>query len=380
MRAHHAFGDWRRRRFCGNAAGMSARLPPRRIDDDPNTGGDDPNVIDDAIVRAERLCFFSHFDADGRIDDYVLHYLGQLRDAGFVVLFVTTATLAAGKAARVEGLCAAVVERDNVGLDFGGWVECLARFPDIRADLLLLCNDSVYGPFWSLAEFVAELTAVPADFYGAVCSLGPAPHLQSWFLLLRPAAFRSEAFRSLMAAPVAADASKSAIIARYETALTPRLVRAGLRYHAAFDPATMGPVLAATPLDPAYTLWRELLSERLVPFVKIRLLRDRPATVRGLGGWRRVAARRDPALTELAARNLDRRMTRPASPRIGLLRQIVLWPTMPLAHLPMAHGVLAREVRGPAAGPRRGGCGFAAAERVYDIVRTPYVWAYRAID
>lgn len=356
---------------------MSDISSPNPIDDGVDDGKD-------AITNAARLCFFSHFDADGRIDDYVLHYLRELRGAGFVVVFVTTAALVPGEAARVDGLCAAVVERDNVGLDFGGWIECLARFPDIRAELLLLCNDSVYGPFWSLAEFVANLTSVPADFYGAVLSLGPVPHLQSWFLLLRPAAYRSAPFRALMGAPIPPDASKLDIIARFETALTPMLVAAGLRYRAGFDPAAMGPVLAANPLDPAFTLWRELLSERLVPFVKIGLLRGRPPTVRGVGGWRRELAGYDPALTEIAARNLERRLARHRPHRGGLIRQIVEWPTMPLAHLPMAYGVLAREVReraagGPAAAGERNRW-FAAVERAYDVARAPYVRAYRAID
>lgn len=342
------------------------------------------HVDEDAIANAVRLCFFSHFDADGRIEDYVLHYLRELRAAGFVVVFVTTATLVTGEVGRTRGLCAAVIERENIGLDFGGWIECLVRFPHIRAELLLLCNDSVYGPFWSLADFIADLTSAPADFHGAVLNLDPVPHLQSWFLLLRPSAYRSSAFRDLMGRPPPVDMSKIEIITRYEFALTMMLVDEGCEYRAGFDPADMGPVLAENPLDPTHVLWRELLTERLVPFVKIGVLRERPSTVRGLGNWRAVLDAFDPVLANFAARNLERRLARRVPPRGGVLRQLVDWPTRPLAHLPVAHAVLAREVRERAAVGRTAGWRrnrwYDASRAVYDVIRAPYVWAYRAVD
>lgn len=341
---------------------------------------DTPSPADkDAIREAKRLCFFSHFDADGMIDDYVLHYLRELRDAGFIVVFVTTANLTPGEVRRIDGLCAAVMERENFGLDFGGWIEGLACFPDMQADLLLLCNDSVYGPFWSLSEFIAELTSVPADFYGAVRSLEPVSFLHSWFLLLRPSAYRSAPFRSLMRQPITPEMTKLEIIAKFEEALTPLLVKAGLRYHVGFDPEKMGPVLAKTPVNAAFTLWRELLAERLVPFVKIGLLRDRPPTVRGLKRWRDTLAGFDPALADIVSRNLMRRLQRHTPFRGGLPRALLDWPTFPLAHLPVSHGVLAREVKNRSQ-PYRRNRRFEGFEATYDVVRAPYVWAYRVID
>lgn len=338
-------------------------------------------VTDDAIANAARLCFFAHFDADGRVDDYVLHYLRELRAAEFVVVFVTSATLAQGQIERTRGLCATVIERENVGLDFGGWIECFMRFPDIRADLLLLCNDSVYGPFWSLNAFISDLTSQRADFYGAVRNLDPVPHLQSWFLLLRPSAYRNSAFRALMSKPIPTEMSKIEIIRRYENTLTRMLVEQGCEYRAAFDPSAMGPVLSATPLDATYTLWRELLTERLVPFVKISVLRERPLIVRRLGDWRTVLDACNPVLAKFAGHNLERRLARVRIHRYGILRELVNLPTKPLAHLPMMHAILAREVRqraleGRMASQRRNHW-YNAVQVIYDALRLPYVWVLR---
>lgn len=337
------------------------------------------NVNDTAIKNAERLCFFSHFDADGRIDDYVLHYLRELRDTGFVIVLVTTATLAPGEARRVDGFCAAIVERENVGLDFGGWIECLARFPDIRAELLLLCNDSVYGPFWKLSAFIAALTSVRADFYGAVRSLAEVPHLQSWFLLLRPSAYQSEAFRALLDKPMPRELSKGDIITRYETVLTQALVDEGLSYRAAFDPSEMGPVLASTPLNPTCQLWRELLTERFVPFVKISTLRERPLTARGVGRWRDVLDGFDAILAAAAARNLARRLEQHTRSGRELLRELADWPILPLASLPVSHGVIKREVqKRPSAKIRN--WPFDLAKIGYNLLRAPYVLTYRMLN
>jgi lipopolysaccharide biosynthesis protein len=45
-------------------------------------------------------------------------------------------------------MCGLILRRKNVGYDFGGFKDAIARIPDLgRLDSLLLANDSVYGPF-----------------------------------------------------------------------------------------------------------------------------------------------------------------------------------------------------------------------------------------
>lgn len=328
------------------------------------------------IRAASRLCFFSHFDIDDRIDDYVIHYLQQLRSAGFTTVFVTTSRPDAGEVERLSGLCADVVRRENEGLDFGGWAECLARYPDIDPELLVLCNDSVYGPFWSLAEFVETLTAEPADAYAAVVSLSIEPHMMSWFLLLRPSAYRSAAFKDLMKNPVPASMSKTQIIETYEVGLSRRLTDAGLTYRAAFDTRTMGPILSRYPVNPTFNLWRELLVRRLVPFVKIGILRDKPLSVPDLRDWYAVAARLDADLAAKASHNLQRRIDNMPAQRFAPIRRWIHLLTLPLAQLPVARRFLSADLE-PGPGARRGNTTvFAGLNFAYELFRRPYAWLY----
>lgn len=292
--------------------------------------GDDqvPANLDQSVRAARRVCFFAHFHQDGFFADHVLTYLAALKQAGFATVVLSTASLAAGEESKLAGLVAGLIRRENVGLDFGGWIEACRRFFPIEADLLLLANDSVYAPIGDLSAFIAALCVREWDFSGAVESLEDAPHLQSWFLLFRPAAYRSAAFASLMTAPMRRFDSKRALVDHYEVGLTRSLAASGLRYHAAFTPRLRGGLAVSTPYNPAHLLWREVI-EAGVPFLKIEPVRLNPLRVMDIGDWRAVVQARAPALVPLIEDDLARRGTRaaPSFRRARVLRR-VYWPEL----------------------------------------------------
>lgn len=303
-------------------------------------------MYDPEILKAGRVCFFSHFDVDGLVDDYVFHYLGEIKRSGFLIVFVSTAVLSKQDISKLEAVCADVILRENRGLDFGGWSDCLRRYSDLSAEFLMLCNDSVYGPFWSLSEFIDTLTAKPADFYGAVASIDqdwcPA-HLQSWFLLFRPAAYNSRAFRERMR-DVDPTMPKMRIVKHYECGLTPALEAEGLRWRAAFAPREQGPLLSANYINPIFTLWRELLERRKIPFIKIGLLRDRPAWAASLTNWAAVTGALDRHATALAERNLARRMVSRPVKRFERTREYLYVLSMTGAMIPSARPLLIEDM------------------------------------
>lgn len=339
------------------------------------------------VAVARRVCFFAHHDIDDVVDPYVLHYLRALGQAGFTTVLVTTSPLPPAEVAKLDGLCADVIIRENIGLDFGGWADCLARYPCLSAEFLLLCNDSVYGPFWDLGGFIDALTATPADFYGTVLSVHPPPEppiVQSWFLLFRPAAYDSPAFRAMLR-PVPAHLSKQEIIDGYEFQLAHRLERAGLRFHVAFDPRTRGRLLAREPANAAYVLWRELLERRIVPFLKIALVRDRPVWVRGLDAWLDVARGIDPHVAELARRNLERRMRARRPVRFAALRDLAFSLTIQSAHMPVAKPLLVADMDHHARGsarrrPSAASAAFAVYHGLRSLYRIPYKRLYEALS
>lgn len=268
-------------------------------------------MIDEQRIRAaRRLCLFAHYHQDGIVAPHVVHYLNALRQAGFTTVVLSTAALDDEGCAALRATGVEVILRENHGMDFGGWIEACMRFFPIQAELLLLANDSVYGPLSDLSAFIDQLLSHDADFYGAVESREIAPHLQSWFVLLRPRAYRSPGFATLMCAPMPNMANKLALVTRYEVGLTRTLVDAGLRYHAAFSLSEREGVALRYPYNPAHLLWREMIAAG-VPFLKIELVRLNLMRVTNIGEWRAVVADHAPVLAAMIEDDMAVRGTQP---------------------------------------------------------------------
>lgn len=325
-----------------------------------------------AFAAARRLCFFAHFDADGIVADYVLHYLDALRDAGFVVAVASTADLDEAWQTRLRRHCDALLMRPNVGLDFGGWQQLHRLMPDVDPEWLLLCNDSVYGPIDDLTDFLDRLTTPEADLYGIVGSIQGDRHAQSWFVLLRRSAIRSDPFRALMREPISDAMTKSAIIERFEIGLTADLERAGLVAHFAYDPDRDSAIQRQSPFNTAHVLWRQLIESGMCPFIKIELLRDNPMLIPDAMHWRDVVACRSPALVALIERDLARRPRRPATTRTERIERTLRAPPSALNRLrPMLQADFRLSTTGHRVAAKANAAAFRAAASIFRIVRAP---------
>lgn len=268
-----------------------------------------------SIYDATRVCIFAHYHHLGLAAGYAIYYLDKLRQAGFFVVVVSTADCSADQEDKLRSHCDTLIKRSNSGLDFGGWIEALGQFPGITPDLVLLTNDSVYGPITDLERFIAELEQQPADFYGAVESLQVMPHLQSWFLLLRPSAYQSAAFRRLMHKGPDQDTAKFDIITDYEVGLSQALRQAGLTFYAPFSPAGRGALGARWPTNPMQLFWRPLIERYGIPFLKVELLRYNPSGV-DVSDAIAVVERRNPELAALIREDCrERGFVAPKAPR-----------------------------------------------------------------
>jgi lipopolysaccharide biosynthesis protein len=251
------------------------------------------------------FCFFAHFDKDGIVDDYVLHYLKRINQQNFRVVFVSTANLPASEVARVRPHCFDVILRGNAGLDFGSWAAAFAKHNAAIGGRLLLANDSVYGPIGSLAAALHRLTSRPADFYGFVESIEVAPHLQSWFLLFEQRVVRHTAFTAMLARPYSAM-SKREIILQGEVDLSRFLRNAGFSYTALYQSSQATLFERSLLGNPTHFLWRELLFEQRIPFLKVELLRDNPLGLEDSDAILSAVSRLDPPFAGVIRRHLSR--------------------------------------------------------------------------
>lgn len=243
---------------------------------------------------AGRLCLFLAYAPGGRLRPHVETYLRALLDADLaVVLVVALDDVARDPVIPLLDRLAGVYLRENKGFDFGAWAHVLAIEPRLyRARLLVLANDSVFGPFRpaDMHDILRRVEESPADVVALTDNHQRGWHLQSYFLAFKEQAISSFVFQNFMLAVQNLE-TRDEVIDEYELALGPALVAAGIRCEALFPSA-------ADDANPTLAGWRELIS-RGFPFLKIAALRD-PLPEADPSGWREVLAARgyDPGIVD----------------------------------------------------------------------------------
>jgi hypothetical protein len=295
-----------------------------------------------------KVAIFIHYDGQGRVGRHTLHYIAALRDAGFSTLFVTNSgKLREESLAALKPLCAGILVRRNIGYDFGAMREGLEYLglPRANTEMVLLANDSVYGPLAPLDAMLARIDMDTADLWGATESWQTLYHLQSFFVVAGKTALTSDAWRRFWAG-VRPVKSKYWVVKRYEVGLTQRLLRAGLRCAAIWpykklirhvdayalmdrgpaidelNPVSTDPILrmrrahavrirhyvvTRTTLNPTSDLWRQLLLDGF-PFIKRELVRSNPSRVADVIDWREVVAQKFGGTPEAIEYDLQRVM------------------------------------------------------------------------
>jgi lipopolysaccharide biosynthesis protein len=281
-----------------------------------------------------RLCFFSHHDSDGRIDDHVLHHVRALRSIDAEVIFLTSCDrLQEGEITRLNPYCSRVLFRKNEGRDFGAWRVGLSLAGDLRHyDEIILTNDSVYGPLFPLQESFSRMGSSDCALWGITDSwagLGQTwndYHVQSYFLVLTRPLIQSELFASFWR-DHDFSLARNEIIHCYEIGFTRRAEEAGFRVGAACDFCYLRDLilthLPSHPYhgairdfmhNPTHYYWKELLLLCRCPFLKVDLLRDNGEGIPNVHEWYRVlrsASDYDPELILRHQRRLTRRVSGP---------------------------------------------------------------------
>lgn len=276
-----------------------------------------------SIELGPKVAVFVHFDPAGRVRNFTLNYVRALRETGAAIVFVSNCpALDPADIAQLQPLCAAIIQRRNIGHDFGAVRDTLRQLglPRDNTDQLIIANDSVYGPLQPLGPILDRIDFDKADLWGATDSWQQRYHLQSYFLVAGRRALTSAAWsRFWNRLPLVQ--SRHWVITRYEIGLTQAALRSGLRCAALWDynsllkllPPPEPPanyhafantnpaeearrghldrirhaVVAHAPMNPTAELWRQLLTNGF-PFLKRELLRRNPARVADLADWRDV--------------------------------------------------------------------------------------------
>ena len=224
-----------------------------------------------ATLVGREVCLFITYAADGWVEDHVSTVLRSYKAAGLAVILVVV-TEGLNVALNVlDDVADGVIARVNHGWDFAAWATALAVFPDLwSAKLLILANDSVYGPTSqaALSSLLDRVRCSDKDLIALTDSYQVRRHMMSYFTAITTAGLGSAAIRAFWNG-IRSNRDKATVIREYELRSIERCLRDGTTFEVLY-PARSD---EARPSNPTLDGWQDLLC-RGFPFVKVQLLRD----------------------------------------------------------------------------------------------------------
>ncbi|PTR16608.1 rhamnan synthesis protein F [Nitrosospira sp. Nsp2] len=234
------------------------------------------------------VCLFCSYDSEGVVRENVYQYLDELALAGFNIVFISSSdAIRDTDMEKLSRCCIRIMNRENKGYDFYGWKTGLEKYAEYRYHSgLLLANDSVLGPLFSIRDIIARFARCEADVVGMTESFHFHPHLQSYFIYCKKNVILSEEFVRFFR-EVDTLELKIAIIRKYEVGFS-RLLGARFRLSALYGLET---VLARFDyhqrpvrwIEPTFHLWKPLITELKFPFLKKSVLKRRGVSLEELG-------------------------------------------------------------------------------------------------
>ena len=123
----------------------------------------------DAGYAPRRVAVVAHWAAVPTVSRSVEVLVGELAAAGYDVIVSSAAECSGPLQWRDLPPEVSVFRRPNLGYDFGSWAQILELLPRVRsAEVALLVNDSLVGPFRPLAPLLAQMEADSAPVWGLV--------------------------------------------------------------------------------------------------------------------------------------------------------------------------------------------------------------------
>ena len=173
----------------------------------------------------KRLAIFAGYDKDNIIDDYVLFYLKELSKLADII-YVADCEMPESELNKIKDYTIKAISERHGEYDFGSYKRgyIYAKENNIleNYDYLILCNDSVYGPFFNFKEIVENMESKNTDFWSIFkCQKDKVDyeHYQSYFLSITKKLFLSKEYNDFIMS-IIKEKNKREIIKKYEIGLS----------------------------------------------------------------------------------------------------------------------------------------------------------------
>jgi len=247
------------------------------------------------------LIVFVHFNPHGYYDDYVDYYLNQLLaiKENKKLIFMSTSQLPKFAKKELIDKNISVVERENEGYDFYSYKLAIESVNIQDFSSVLICNDSVFGPFYELNSIYQEMQASPNDIMGFTQNLEHHFHLQSYFILFKAEVIHSTAFKNFWS-NVGIISDRSLVIKEYELGLSKHFIDNGFKLSAYCNIKVTcwnlifhsekkfrmfrkclkyffkGRLSRVKEINTTHLLWKYMITEYHFPFIKRELIDKNP--------------------------------------------------------------------------------------------------------
>ncbi|MFW8593617.1 rhamnan synthesis F family protein [Cribrihabitans neustonicus] len=212
-------------------------------------------VIEGNLPGGSRVAIYLVFPRDGLLPSHK-HALEYLRENGYAPLVVSNLPVSGADAEYLKENAWRVIERPNVGYDFGGYRDGVLSLAEKLSGLerLVLLNDSSWFPLPGSRNWLKEAEGLGVDYAAAATSLGivrvkPSQyqsiqwtfdptqrnfHYGSYAVSLGPALLRDKRFQRYWTNyPLTKEKNK--VVRRGEIGLTRFVVKNGFSHAATYD-------------------------------------------------------------------------------------------------------------------------------------------------
>lgn len=192
------------------------------------------------LSYGSKVAIFLIFQPKG-VAGSVWFTLEHLLQQGWSPVVVSNAPVSSDDLARLRRTSVKVIERENVGYDFGGYRDGVLQLKadGIEPERVLVLNDSSWFPLRASDDTLQRLEALDADFSGHVYKSEDETalwrdHIESHLLMFNRKGWTSDVIQSFWADYVMTS-NKDATIDRGERGLSQAAIKAGLKVEAIWD-------------------------------------------------------------------------------------------------------------------------------------------------
>ncbi len=177
--------------------------------------------------------------------------LQHLADEGISVILVANHALDETKITALRPYCYKMIERPNVGYDFGGYREgvlhVIRNLPD--TERLFLLNDSNWFPIFNNSDVISKSREAPENLYGFFCYTPRPPnppHVQSYYYRVDRKLLRSKIFAGFWEKMPLVN-EKRIVVRRYEFGLSKLISKNGFTLGSYYNNTSVAKALAKLP-------------------------------------------------------------------------------------------------------------------------------------